>query len=195
MNHRLFVAIDPPEDVAEELALDLCGGLPGARWHLPEELHLTLRFLGEVDGLVYRDADAALAEIAGDPFELTLSGVGHFPLRGEPRTLWVGVAPCPELVALRRRVDRAMVQAGLPPERRKFSPHVTLARLDGAPANRVGRFLAEHALLRSRPFLVDAMHLYSSRLHPKGSRYTLEQSYPLGAERPDRDEDGEDFGW
>ena len=180
MTIRLFVAIRPPEDVADEI-LPMMTGVPGARWIDPDDLHLTLRFIGEVDGLVFQDVDAALAALDRKPFTLTLSGTGHFPPRGQPRSLWVGVEPCQPLIDLRNAVDRAVLNAGQEPERRKFSPHVTIARLDGTPSSRVARFLSAHALYRSRPFEVDAFHLFSSDLHRKGAHYTLEETYPLGA--------------
>ena len=182
MNIRLFAAIALPEDVNDELEL-LATGLPGARWSPPERRHLTVRFIGEVDGLVYQDVAAALHRVQADPFELSLHGVGHFPPRGAPKTLWAGVSESEPLRALHRRVDRVMVEASLEPERRKFVPHVTLARLNGTPASRVGDYLASHALYRSRAFEVTQLHLFSSRLFTHGPEYTLEETYELSSAR------------
>ena len=187
MEIRLFVAIDVPEDVQDDVSR-MALGVPGARWLGPEDYHLTLRFVGEVDGLAYQDVDQALQEITRDPFELQLSGVGFFPPRGPTRSLWVGVTSSPELLALRNTVDRAITRAGQQPERRKFSPHVTIARLDGTPPGRVGRIVTSHSLFRSRPFDVDAFHLSSSNLHRKGAHYEREQSYPLGPPEDDDDD-------
>ena len=177
MNQRLFVAIDLPEEVTESLE-QICVGLPGARWTDPEQYHLTLRFIGEVDGLVYRDIEAGLAEVEFEPFTLTLQSFGHFPPRGEPKVLWAGVTPTDPIEPLRRAVDRVVNGAGVKPERRKFSPHVTVARFPyGAPIQRLQRFLAGHALYRSEPFVVESFHLYSSQLHQDGALHSLEASY------------------
>jgi len=177
--NRLFVAVDLPEDIREEL-LAMQHGIPGARWVDDDQLHLTLRFVGEVDGADQRDIALALARVRGRPMTLALEGAGFFPPRGPLRVLWIGVTPSAPLAELQRTVSGAITRLGHAPDRKKWSPHVTLARLDGAPAPRVGRFVAERALYRSRPFEVDAFHLYASRLHPKGAIYTLEDSFPLG---------------
>jgi 2'-5' RNA ligase len=182
VNLRLFVAIDLPESVTDALER-LCTGVPGARWTDPQQYHLTLRFVGEVDGLVARDLDAGLAEISFEPFTLHLDGFGHFPPRGAPKVLWSGISPREPVDALRRAVDRAVLAAGVEPERRKFSPHVTVARFPGgAPLNRIQQFLAGHALYRSEPFRVDRFHLYSSQLHADGAIHTLEATYGVGDE-------------
>ena len=184
MNLRLFVAIDLPEPVTEALER-LCTGLPGARWTDPEQYHLTLRFIREVDGLVLRDLDAGLAEVEFEPFTLGLDGFGHFPPRGVPKVLWAVVSPRDPVDQLRRSVDRVVHAAGVEPERRKFSPHVTVARFPGgAPVRRLQQFLAGHALCRSEPFQVDRFHLYSSQLHQDGAIHTLEATYGP-SEEPD----------
>lgn len=175
---RLFVAVPLPDDVAEEL-LAMQHGVPGARWRDDAQLHLTLRFIGEVDGARYRDIVGALARVRAAPFELSLRGTGFFPPRGPVKVLWAGVGASEALDALQRSVDSAITRLGLPSDRRRWTPHVTLARLDGAPAPRIARFLSDHALYRSRTFTVDAFELHSSRLHPKGPVYELEQTFPL----------------
>lgn len=189
MNIRLFAAITLPDDVNEELEL-FASGLPGARWSPPERRHLTLRFIGEVDGLVYQDVVAALGQVQVSPFELSLRGVGHFPPRGAPRSLWAGVDESEPLRHLYRRVDRVLVEAGLEPERRKYVPHVTLARLSGTPASRVGAYLSANALYRSRAFPVEGFSLFSSQLFDHGPEYTLEGTYEL----PQGDEPLPDLG-
>ena len=105
------------------------------RWLEPEQQHLTLRFIGELDNGRLEEVAEALALIEGAPFELGLQGLGHFPPRGEPQVLWVGVAKSPELARLKRRIDRALATVSLPPESRKFAPHVTIARIR-APLSR-----------------------------------------------------------
>ena len=186
MNLRLFVAVDLPDEVTDGLER-LCTGIPGARWTDPLQYHLTLRFIGEVDGLVMRDIEAGLAELEFEPFTLQLEGFGHFPPRGEPKVLWAGVGPKEPIDRLRRSVDRVVNAAAVKPERRKFSPHVTVARFPGGvPIPRLQRFLAGHALYRSEPFTVDSFHLYSSQLHQDGALHTLETSFvPTEDETPE----------
>ncbi len=175
---RLFVAIDLPEPVKERLAL-LCCGLPGARWVDPDQIHLTLRFIGEVDGGLFLDIRDVLAAIEGDCLFLQLSGIGFFPPRGKPRVIWVGLRENKPLQKLRNRIESRLVDLGLEPEGRKFSPHITLARLKNTPTIKIVRFLEAHSDFRSNPFPVDSFHLYSSILGRKGAIHCIEVSYPL----------------
>ena len=174
---RLFVALALPDAVADDL-LALRGGVPGARWSAREQLHLTLRFIGEVDGRDAAAIDDALASIRAPRFTLELKGVGEFGGKN-PRALWAGVRDEAPVAHLQRKVESAIQRVGLPPEERKFSPHVTLARLRGSPRDRVIAFLASHALYASGPFDLNAFVLYSSALSPKGSLYRAERSYRL----------------
>lgn len=184
---RLFVALSPPEEVGA--ALDrLCEGLPGIRWTDSEQFHLTLRFIGEVDQGTFYEVGEALAGVTHPPFELALKGIGQFPPRGAPHTLWVGVEdPAGALAALRRRVERAVAEAGVPAERRKFAPHVTLGRFRAPPPEeRLGSYLFRRNLFRTEPFPVSSFGLYASRLRPEGSLYTLEAEYDFVAGVVDR---------
>jgi len=177
--YRLFTAVDLPVAVAQELAA-LGFGLPGARWVPAEQLHLTLRFIGEVDGGLFRDLGQALAEVKAAPFSMGLLGFGCFPPRGPARILWAGVEPPAPVAALYRKVENVLVRRGLvAPEKRKFAPHVTVARLDRVPRQRLGNFLAGNNLYRSPTFTVGEFHLYSSQLTPKGPIHRLEASYEL----------------
>ncbi|MEI9992286.1 MAG: RNA 2',3'-cyclic phosphodiesterase [Rhizomicrobium sp.] len=174
---RLFVALSIPDTVAQSLAL-LQAGVPGARWQTREQLHLTLRFIGEVDG---RDAAAihdALATIAAPTFTLELHGVGEFGGK-HPHALWAGVRPNEALLHLQKKIETAIQRAGLAPERQKYTPHVTLARLRGTPVGRVMDYLTDHALYSSVPFPVAGFILYSSVLTSNGSIYRAEQAYRL----------------
>jgi len=135
---RLFVAVDLPETIKTALA-QLAAGIPGARWTEPPQIHLTLRFIGDVDGAQFADIREALAEVNALAFALSLSGTDHFASQQTPRTFWAGVAPSLELERLHADVERALSSAGLKPERHKFIPHVTLARLKRAPLERVRR--------------------------------------------------------
>ncbi|OGQ97535.1 MAG: 2'-5' RNA ligase [Deltaproteobacteria bacterium RIFOXYD12_FULL_57_12] len=177
--YRLFVAIDLPDDVRAGLA-DLCFGIPGAKWVPPEQIHLTLRFIGEVDGAIFQDISETLADLRTPGFSLRLKGVGHFPPRKPPRVLWVGVEPQPVLIQLRNKVETALIRLGLLPEGRKFAPHITLARLHNTPLNKIGNFLAGNSLFECPPFPVATFQLYSSVLTPKGAIHTIETVYPLG---------------
>jgi 2'-5' RNA ligase len=176
--YRLFVSVELPDAVKQQLVA-MCAGVPGARWVEPDQLHLTLRFIGEVDGAVFDDVLNALALVEADAFSMSLKGVGHFPPRGDPRVLWAGIEKSEELMALHNKVESVLVRADLPPERRKFHPHVTLARLNHTPVSKVGAFLAHHALFRTPPFPVTSFHLFSSNLTAKHAVHREEASYPL----------------
>ncbi len=174
---RLFVALALPDSVADQLKL-LQGGVPGARWMEREQLHLTLRFIGEVDGRDAAAVDDALAQIKSPCFTLELRGVGEFGGK-TPRALWAGVREENAVTHLQRKIESALQRTGVPPEERKFKPHVTLARLRAAPTGRVIDFLADHALYGSGPFDVNAFVLYSSKPTPNGSLYRVERAYGL----------------
>ena len=176
--YRLFVAVDMPEELKSRLA-DMGFGLPGAKWVPREQIHLTLRFIGEVDGGQLADIRETLAGVGGEPFAMQLKGMGFFPPRGTPRVLWVGVEENEALLGLRNRVEAAVVRAGLQPESRRFSAHVTLARLHNTPPARLSRFLAGNGLYESPPFEVKEFCLYESELTPKGAIHHLLESFPL----------------
>jgi len=175
---RLFVALALPDAVAQGLAM-LEGGVPGARWRAREQLHLTLRFIGEVDGRDAADIDDALATIAAPAFTLALKGVGEFGGK-HPHALWAGMRDANPVIHLQRKIEAVLQRIGLPAEERKFIPHVTLARLKATPRGRVLDFLTDHALYASPAFEVTSFVLYSSTLTPHGSLYTPERTYPLG---------------
>lgn len=175
---RLFVAIDLPDALRMRLAA-LGGGIPGAAWVDEENLHLTLRFVGEVDEGTAHDIDAALAGLRAPAVEVRVAGVGTFGEGGKARSLHALVERTPALAHLRDKVESAVVRAGCPPEGRKFSPHVTLARLKGASVPRVQGFLAANALLRAEPFVADRIVLYSSFLGGEGAVHQAEAEYEL----------------
>ncbi len=177
--HRLFVALRPPREIRMAL-LDLMEGVPGARWQDEDQLHLTLRFIGEVDARTADDAAAALGSIHAPPLDLRLDGCGMFDTRGRPNAIWAGVAPREPLAALHRKVDQALIRAGLEPERRAYQPHITLARLPGS-AGPTDHFLAKHAALSSPPFRITHMALYESTLGHGGATYEPVERYPLSA--------------
>ena len=168
-----------PALVRERLKL-LCCDLPGARWANPDQLHLTIRFIGEVEEPAFEEIREALDRVKMDPFDLEIRGVGHFPPRGQAKTLWAGTPRSEPLQLLHGLVDSALVRAGLAPEGRKFAPHITLGRLRGAPARAVASFLAQNALFREGPIRVDRFWLYSSQLSAKHAVHRPEAEYPLG---------------
>ncbi len=174
---RLFVALDIPDAVAATLWL-LQAGVPGARWQKREQLHLTLRFIGEVDGAEAAAIDDALAALSVPSFPLALKAVGSFGGR-TPRDLWAGVTPSQPLNHLQRKIESALQRIGLEPDGRKFTPHVTLARLKAPQGGAVADYLTDHALYLSPPFQVERYCLYSSKLTSDGSIYRIEREYAL----------------
>jgi 2'-5' RNA ligase len=175
---RLFVAVEIPEQVRSSLFL-LQGGVPGARWSTPEQYHLTLRFIGDVNEAVAGDIDDVLSAIAAPPFTLELAGVGEFGGKF-PRALWAGVRPSADLIHLQKKIETAMQRLGHAAEERKFTPYVTLARLRNSPREKVMDYVARHSLFASGAFAVKSFALFSSRLGGAGAVYNVERSYPLG---------------
>lgn len=176
---RLFIAIELPEAVRMRLAA-LGGGIPGARWVAPENIHLSLRFIGEVDEGQFNDIDRMLAAIRAPEFELFLEGVGFFGPARAARSIHVEIRRNDALFHLHDKIESAVVRAGFEPEGRKFTPHVTLARLNRAPVERIAAFVAGNNLFRAGPVAVDQFTLFSSFQGRRGPIYRAEQSYPLG---------------
>jgi 2'-5' RNA ligase len=174
--YRLFIAADPPPEVKKQL-LEICYGLPGAKWTDESRMHITLRFLGEVDGGKFKDARAALNLVQFEPFEITVRGVGCFPLRKRPEILWAGIDGNDKLVQLRNRIEAALDHEGLGRESRKFHPHVQLAKVKDTPPEKVAQYLTEFSLLRLPPFQLTEFHLYSSFLSSERALHKIEESY------------------
>lgn len=175
---RLFVAVRFPE-WANDLLAEATGGLPGADWTESEAYHLTLRFLGETDETIFAGFRKSLEGLSAKSFLLNLKGLGVFPLRGDPDTLWAGVERNEALHSLRNKVESIAVRNGVTPESRKFHPHVTLARVRDCRPDWVGTYLAAHSLLSIPEIPVQSFGLYSSRLGPEGAVHTLEREYML----------------
>jgi len=175
---RLFVAIRPPAEI-RRLLTGMMGGISGARWQSDEQLHLTLRFIGEVDRHQAEDVAAALAAIHHPRFEVAVSGLGTFDRRGRAEVVWAGVAPQEGLKALHNKVDQALARVGVPPDRRAFHPHITLARLNRS-SGPVQDLIASLGGFATEPFAVEHFALYESRLTPEGAVYTALERYPLG---------------
>ena len=175
---RLFIAVDAPDDVRDRLAA-LKRPLEGARWVPREQLHLTLRFIGDADDNRLQEIKDALKDVQIAPFSVALSGVGQFPKSGRAHVIWAGLSPTQEVTALAAAIEDALERAGLEREQRKFSPHLTLARLKEAPQPEVKRFLEEQRGLSSDLFTIDHFHLYASALSPKGATHAVVESYAL----------------
>ena len=177
--HRLFVAIRPPVAI-RAILLGAMGGVSGARWQSEDQLHLTLRFIGEVDRHRAGDVHAALGAIHQPRFEIALNGIGAFDRRGWPDAVWAGIAPHEPLKALHKKIDAALVRVGVAPDQRAFLPHITLARLKRSSGS-VGNLLEQVGGLTSPPFTVDHFGLFESVLTPEGAVYTLVERYSLAA--------------
>ena len=171
---RLFVGIGLPPELKLRLSL-LCAGVPEARWVDPGNFHLTLRFIGEVDEGMASDIDAALSRIEQPRFSVSLASVGQFGTR----MIWAGVEKNPALVQLQGKVENALQRLGLPPEGRRFTPHVSLARLRPPLGPKLQAFLAEHALFRAPSFEVREFALVASYLSKSGSIYEDQAEYAL----------------
>ncbi len=175
--HRLFVAIRPPEHIRQQL-LGLMGGVHDLRWQNDNQLHLTLRFIGEVERPMADDIAAELGRIRFEFLSIALDGVGKFVKRRQG-ALWAGVLPKEQLKSLAAKVERACQAAGVEPEQRAYRPHITLARWNGrAPS--LDRFLERHGGLTSEPWKVEEFILYESRLGQSGAHYEPVETYPLG---------------
>lgn len=176
---RLFVAIDFPEHIQERLA-NLCFGVPKARWVPVDQLHLTLRFIGDTDDSTYHAIVDELDAIRVAPFDLKLKGAGHFPPRRDPNVLWAGVEESRELMSLAAKIEAAVQKAGVEPEKRRFHPHVTLARFkDRVSMHDIIPFLSANNLFATEPIAIHEFHLYSSILGREHAVHTIEETFTL----------------
>jgi 2'-5' RNA ligase len=176
---RLFTGLEIPKTVGESLAL-LRGGLPGARWIDPENYHVTLRFIGDVDDDIGQEIAWLLGKVRRKDFELRLDGLQSFGGR-KPRAVIAAVAPSQSVMELQAEHERLLRRVGLDPEARKYTPHVTLARLRDTSSFEVAEYLSARAAFRSLPFSVSRFVLFSSRASVGGGPYVVEAVYPLAA--------------
>ena len=175
--HRLFVAIRPPEDI-RDLLIDAMDDSAELRWVGDDNLHLTLRFIGEVEGPLADDIALALGRIHFERFELSVAGAGIFEKRNGG-ALWAAVSPKEPVAALAAKVERACAAAGLEPERRAFHPHITLARWNRRSAAAAQAFLERNRALAAPSFAVDRFILFESRLSRHGAHYEEVGSFAL----------------
>jgi 2'-5' RNA ligase len=175
--HRLFVALRPPHAIRAALIAAM-HGISGARWQDDDQLHLTLRFIGEVDHHRAEDIAAALGALHAAAVTARIAGVSLFERQGRAHMLWAGVEPHEPITALQRKVDQLLARVGIAPETRAFVPHITLARLNRA-SGPVAPFLALHSDLASSDFIFGHVTLYESEMGHGGSRYHPVARYPL----------------
>ena len=174
---RLFVALRPPLSV-RNLLRGRMEGVADARWQTDDQIHITLRFIGEVDGLAAEDIGLALQSVRHPPFDIALEGIRTFDRKGRIDALWAGLSPVDALTALHNKIDHMMVRIGLPPEGRAYRPHVTLARF-GRHGGDVAAFAAHNAGLTSASFRIESFGLFESRLGQTGARYEQVSRYAL----------------
>ena len=175
---RLFAAIDLPERIID----DICAtyqAIPGARWMREEQLHITLRFFGETSTDQENKLVKSLEKISLPHFQLSLKGTGVFPPRKEARVLWVGIEQQQPLLRLQALIEKASVKCGFKHDRRRFSPHISVARLKSAHPDKVAGYVVDNSLFISEPFEIHAFHLYSSHLSKEGAQYIREVTFPL----------------
>ena len=177
MSHRLFIGLRPPENVRDAL-LDAMDDIEDARWQSEEQLHITLRFLGDVSRPDANELAEALRAVHAPAFDVAIVGVGHFERKGKPKAVWAHVLPSEPLARLKRKIDRVCCDCGHEDEHRKFLPHFTLARLNSA-SGPIGSFLSAQSDLRPPAFTAREFTLFESRLSRHGSHYEPIADYPL----------------
>ena len=175
---RLFVALPIPDKLRARIA-GLQGGIDGARWVAPENLHITLRFIGEVPEDRVEDIVGALDRVTPPPFPVEPGDTGRFGTKDKARSIWVGVRKSPEIEALYQSIDNALVRAGFEPEGRKYTPPITVARLRGARGGRVASWLEATGGFFATPFEAHAFVLYESRMGRGGPVYDPVAEFPL----------------
>ena len=176
---RLFTGLEIPHDISQSLSM-LRGGLPGARWIDPENYHVTLRFIGDIDGRIANEIAHSLFSVKRKPFEVALQGLSSFG-GNKPRAVVASIAPSRPLMELQAELERLMQRVGLDPEGRKFTPHVTLARLRHASDRDVADYLSVRGYFPTKAFTVDRFVLFSSRASVGGGPYLVEDEYALVA--------------
>tara|TARA_Y100001960_G_C14730511_1_gene857266 strand:- start:570 stop:1112 length:543 start_codon:yes stop_codon:yes gene_type:complete len=179
----LFVAIAIPTDIQGVLC-SLCSGIPGARWVKADSMHVTLRFIGEIDNSTAIDLDTTLGDISGQAFNMSLSATGYFSRKSKVRALWAGVEAGDALKRLQFKVERAVQHAGLKPEGRKFKPHVTLARFTGNTREAdLANYLEHTFTFSTEIFLVEAFTLFESQIEQNSAHYVALKDYSLLKEK------------
>lgn len=176
--YRLFVAIDLPDEIKDRVQ-EICTGIGKAHWVRMEQLHLTLRFIGDADERLFHAIRDELKKVSVPPFSLTIHGTGCFPPRRDPRVLWIGLQEKTLLLQLQEMVEWSLENVGLVRDTRPFSPHITIARLKEGPKDDISPYLVKHESFNLPSFTVSEFYLYSSTLTPGGAIHKKEATYPL----------------
>jgi RNA 2',3'-cyclic 3'-phosphodiesterase len=174
---RLFAGLEVPAHVTQTLG-GLRGGIPGARWVEPSDYHITLSFFGDIDNRTASEIDGMLSYVSRSPISLRVSGLGSFG-GDKPHSVYAAVEPSRELTELQAEVERLARACGVEPEKRRFTPHVTLARLKGSSPMDVAAYLSSRGFFPAQSFTASHFVLYSSRASVGGGPYMVETSYPL----------------
>ena len=175
---RLFTALSLPNDLRFQIS-SLQSGIDSAHWVTPENMHLTVRFIGEVQEDLADIIIDALAHVCAPIVPIELRGNGHFSSRGRVRALWIGVTMGPSLSLLQGRVEKMLLTTGLSPERRKYKPHITVARPRTARSKHIREWLERTGGFIAAVYKVDTLTLYQSHLGRTGPSYTALAQYPL----------------
>jgi RNA 2',3'-cyclic 3'-phosphodiesterase len=177
--YRLFIALDLPDEVKDDLA-NICFGIPGAKWVPKDQMHLTVRFIGDISEQGYHAVASALSDVVASSFSIDIKSVGYFPPHNNPKLLWVGIEKNGPIMDLRKAVEACLRQADVEPEERKFAAHITLARLGpNTPIRAIADFLSAHGLFKIGSIAVKEFYLYSSVLTPSGAVHRKEATYTL----------------
>jgi 2'-5' RNA ligase len=185
---RLFVALEIPEDVRAAIAIFMRESKAldtSWKWTRPENLHVTLKFLGEIP---HETLDAVRGALRGVPAEwpmpMQFRGVGFFPNAGRPRVLWARIEAPESLAALAARISEALAGVGVPREERAFTPHLTLARNEGGKLSpQLREALQKNSTKRFGAANAPGFHLFESKLKSTGAEYTTLESFPGARER------------
>lgn len=175
---RVFVALPIPKATIEKIS-ELQVPLEGVRWQKVSQMHLTLRFIGEADDELIEELKAGFSNIDAPPFKLEFTGLGHFPRRGKPKVLWVGVEKSEELMQLKNKIDPVCDQANLDPEDREYKPHITLGKNKYGNKEDILRYLDRYGEIEFEPVEVNYFTLYSSTLTPDGAIHDPLEEYKL----------------
>ncbi|MEL7832520.1 RNA 2',3'-cyclic phosphodiesterase [Fodinibius sp. Rm-B-1B1-1] len=175
---RLFIAI-PISDAVKQKIGDLQQPIEGIRWQENEQMHLTLKFVGEADMQLKKSLQKRLDEIEHPTFTIDLKGFGYFPERGRPKVLWIGLRENSSLRVLQQKVEQKCQAVGIAPEDRPYKPHVTMARVQGASKRTVNAFINEHKKFTVRDMMINQFVLYKSKLQPDGAQHSRLQTFLL----------------
>jgi len=176
---RLFTAISLPDSVTEQIAT-ICHGLRGVRWLSPEQIHLTLNFIGEFPDEQLLDLEEALATIRVPRFPLALSGAGQFASGRDGNVIWIGTSSPEPLFELQKKIQSTLRPFGIKAEKRKYTPHITIARIKSVTRRTIELYMDQFSHFSSEPFTVSEFVLFSSKLRPEGALHSIEALFPLG---------------